>query len=66
MFIREKKNKSGSVSIQLVSKESGAYKVVKSIGCATERPEIEALKLKAQEVMDELLCQPSLLASEEQ
>jgi hypothetical protein len=66
VFIREKKNKSGSVSIQLVSKESGAYKVVKSIGCATERPEIEALKLKAQEVMDELLCQPSLLASEEE
>ena len=44
MFVREKKNKSGSVSIQIVSKENGTYKVVKSVGCATERPEIERLK----------------------
>ena len=51
MFIREKKNKSGSVSIQVVSKENGTYKVVKTIGCATERPEIDALKLKAQGVI---------------
>ena len=61
MFIREKKNKSGSVSIQLVSKEKGVYKVVKTIGSATEHPEIGALKCKAQEVMDELKSQPSLL-----
>ena len=56
MFIREKKNKSGSVSIQLVSKEKGVYKVVKTIGSATERPEIETLKYKAQEAS---LCQDS-------
>ena len=47
MFSREKKNKSNSVSIQIVSKDSGVYKVVKTIGCATTRPEIEALKLQA-------------------
>ena len=65
MFIRAKKNKSGSVSIQLVSKEKGVYKVVKTIGSATERPEIETLKYKAQEAMDELKSQPSLLPSDE-
>lgn len=65
MFIREKKNKSGSVSIQVVSKENGTYKVAKTIGCATERPEIDALKRQAQEAMDELKHQSSLLASNE-
>ena len=65
MFIREKKNKSGSVSTQLVSKGKEVYKVVKTIGSATERPEIETLKYKAQEAMDELKSQPSLLPSDE-
>lgn len=54
MFVREKKNKSGSVSIQIVSKESGSYKVVKSVGCATERPEIERLKIEAKRMLEEL------------
>lgn len=65
MFIREKKNKSGFVSIQIVSKENDIYKIVKTIGCATERPEIDALKRQAQEAMDELKNQPYLLASNE-
>ena len=54
MFVREKKNKSGSVSIQIVSKESGTYKVVKSVGYATERPEIERLKVEAKRMLEEL------------
>ena len=65
MFIRAKKNKSGSVSIQLLSKENGRNHLVKTIGSATERPEIETLKYKAQEAMDELKSQPSLLPSDE-
>lgn len=65
MFVREKKNKSGSVSIQILSKENGRNKLIKTIGCATERPEIESLKLKAQETLDELLCHSSLLPAEE-
>ena len=65
MFIREKKNKSGSVSIQLLSKENGKNHLIKTIGCATERPEIEVLKRQAQEAMDELKNQSSLLGSNE-
>ena len=34
MFVRKKKNKSGSVSIQIVDKSSGKFKIVKVIGCA--------------------------------
>ena len=66
MFIREKKNKSGSVSIQILNKENGKNHLVKTIGCATERPEIDALRRKAQEELDELKHQPSLLMSEEE
>ena len=45
MFIRKKKNRSGSTSIQIVSKDRGRYKVVKTIGCATMLHEIEKLEL---------------------
>jgi len=34
MFIRRKKNKSGSTSIQIIDKSSGKYTVLKTIGCA--------------------------------
>ena len=34
MFVRKKKNKSGSVSIQIIDKSSGKFKIVKVIGCA--------------------------------
>ena len=47
MFIRQKKNKYGSVSIQIVSKAYGTYKVVKTIGCGTKRHEIDQLLDKA-------------------
>ena len=45
MFIRRLKNRSGSTSIQVISKNKGHYKVVKTIGCATMLHEIEKLEL---------------------
>lgn len=63
MFIREKRNRSGSVSIQIISKVIGKYKVVKTIGCATERHKVDCLKLQARQQMEELERQPSLFAS---
>ena len=63
MFIRELKNRSGSVSIQIISKVRGRYKVVKTIGCATEQHKIDRLKLQARQQMEELQRQPSLFAS---
>ncbi|WP_432786278.1 hypothetical protein AAEX37_00389 [Oligella sp. MSHR50489EDL] len=53
MSVREKKNKSGSVSIQVVSKKNGTYKVLKSIGCATTRPDIERFKLEAEQYIED-------------
>ena len=47
MFVRKKKNKSGSVSIQIISKEKGKYKVVKTVGNAKDSDELERLHLQA-------------------
>lgn len=65
MFIRAKKNKSGSVSIQILNKENGRNHLVKTIGSATDHQEIDALKRKAQDVMDEMKSQLSLFPSDE-
>ncbi len=65
MFIREKKNKSGSTSIQIISKANGKYKVVKTIGSATTRQKILALKIKAKQEMELLQGQSSLFISPE-
>src|SRR5580765_4743657 len=43
MFIRRKKNKSGKVSIQIIDKSSGHYRVVKSVGYSADETSIEKL-----------------------
>lgn len=47
MFIRKNKNRSGSVSIQIISKNNRKYKVVKTVGCAKTSREEELLMLLA-------------------
>lgn len=47
MFVRKKKNKSGVISIQIIDKSSGKYKVVKTIGSSDNVAEIEQLYQKA-------------------
>jgi transposase len=60
MYVRLKKNASGSISIQLISKSRGKYKVVKSFGSATTRQEIDRLKLLAEQEK-EFLSKPQRL-----
>jgi len=43
MFVRKKKNPSGVVSIQIIDKSKGTYKVYKTIGSSSDVLEIEAL-----------------------
>lgn len=43
MFIRKKPNKSGLVSVQVIDKSQGKYKVVKTIGSSMDSIEIERL-----------------------
>lgn len=47
MFVRKKKNSSGSVSIQIIKKINRSNKVIKTIGSSSVPEEIEALYLKA-------------------
>ncbi|BDD02212.1 IS1634 family transposase [Persicobacter psychrovividus] len=47
MFVREKLNKSGSISVQVIYKSSKKYKVVKTFGSSADPNEILALKNEA-------------------
>lgn len=48
MFIRQKKNKSGLISIQIIDKSSGKYKLLKTIGSSKEPESLKLLLLQAQ------------------
>ena len=43
MFVRKKKNKSGVISIQVIDKSSGKYKLLKTIGSSSNSLEVEQL-----------------------
>ncbi len=47
MFVRKKKNKSGLISIQVIDKSSGKYRVRQTIGSSSDDFEIERLVIKA-------------------
>ena len=54
MFVRKKKNASGSISVQIIAKKSGKYKVVETIGCSKDEKEIEELVKIAQQRIKEI------------
>jgi hypothetical protein len=54
MYVRKKKNNSGSISVQIISKDSGKYKVVETIGCGKNEFEIEQLIQQAKNRLVEL------------
>lgn len=64
MFIRKKPNKSGSISIQIISKANGHYKVLKTIGSATTQQKLEELLIIAKQEVISLKRQPSLFSSD--
>lgn len=47
MFVRKKKNKSGTTSVQIIDKSSGSYQVARTIGSSRHLNEIERLVQKA-------------------
>ena len=49
MFVRKKPNKSGLVSIQVIEKRSGRYKVVKTIGSSKDDNAIDKLVRQGEE-----------------
>jgi transposase len=64
MFSRKLKNRSGSTSVQIISKERGKYKVVKTIGSSDNEQEIQKLVLLARQEIERLNAQPKLFISE--
>ena len=60
MFIRKKKNRSGSVSIQIIQKQHGKYVVIKTLGTSGDEEEIDRLYKKAQEAIPRLFNQITL------
>lgn len=63
MFVRKKKNKSGSTSIVIVSKSSGKFKCIKTIGTSIDEQEIERLFLQGEEYIHNYAGQKDLFRS---
>lgn len=64
MFLRKKKNASGSISVQVISKTRGKYKVEKTIGSSSNEQELQMLVFLAKQEIEKLSSQPKLFISE--
>ena len=64
MFLRKLKNRSGSISVQIISKASGKYHVVKTIGSSKSEQEIEKLYFLGKQELERISIQPKLFVSE--
>ena len=66
MFIRKNRNRSGSVSIQIVSKNKGRYQVIKTVGSGRTEQEIEILYQRAKIELKSKQQTPSLFVNKSQ
>jgi len=60
MFLRRKKNKSGVISVQVIDKSTGRYRLLKTIGSSREASEINDLVLRGEEWIKNQLRQVEL------
>ena len=60
MFIRKLKNRSGSISVQIISKNKGKYKVVKTIGCSHNDMKVEELVYRGKQEIERMSMQSKL------
>jgi hypothetical protein len=51
VFVRKKKNKSGSVSVQIIEKKNGRYRVIQTVGSSQDVHTIERLVLQAKSIL---------------
>ena len=59
VFVRKKQNKSGVISIQLISKDRGKYQVIETIGSSSNAEQVEQLYQQAKGRLSELARQSS-------
>lgn len=60
MFVRRNRNRSGSVSVQVIAKDGGRYRVICTVGTASHPDAIERLVREAQEIIEHPRHQPPL------
>ena len=60
MYIRKRKNKTGTTSVQIIQKTLGKYKVLKHIGTARNNTELDYLISRAEDVKQQLNPQLNL------
>lgn len=60
VFVRKKPNRSGSVSVQIVAKVSGRYRLVRTVGCSTSLDEIERLVRRGRALIPVLSGRPEM------
>ena len=65
VFIRKNKNRSGSYSIQIVSKDRGLYRVLKTLGSGRSEQEIEFLYQRAQQELEKIEGSISLFVNQD-
>lgn len=68
MFVRKIVNRSGSTSVQIISKKQSQYKVMETVGCSKDELKIEELWEKAQIRLQEIEFknQPSLFVDKDE
>lgn len=64
MFLRNLKNRSGSLSVQIIQKSRGKYKVVKTIGSGRTEQELSQLTLVGKQEIERLSKQTGLFVWE--
>ena len=60
MFIRQKKNITGTISVQVIDKSSGRYKVVKTIGSSSDKAAISNYVIQGKQYIQKLTKQNHL------
>ncbi len=65
MFLRKLKNRSGSTSVQIISKSHGKYRVVKTIGSGSSEQEIQKLWFLGKQEIERLSAQSKIFISEQ-
>jgi len=64
MFLRKLKNRSGSTSVQIISKTGGKYKVIKTIGSSFQEQELQKLIYLGKQEIERLSYQSKLFVSQ--
>ncbi len=60
MFVRRNRNRSGTISVQIVQKNSGKVKIVKTIGVSDSLKELDKLSRKAEAAIPQITGQATL------